>query len=648
MKKRFITLLVAILIVFSTVFAGCGTQNNNNSSPEDSSSFEESSSSSAGREPLVAEESSEISYTDLSKDLTADEQAKVDELFYKNNLNNSGADPSVIYVEETGYYYMYSTGLLYQKSKDLINWTTSKSFWEDTSGTWLTGQWTRWAPAVIYDEVSGKYLAFFTSRISSTYRGKYTAMHGETSISLSDYKEDHTCSVCLGVSDSPDGPFKQWTGTVNGGTYASGASFSSYNIGIGDIFLNFERMANANPTNYDYEGFIKVIDVEPFVDPATGDKYLYMCRDLGDSGYKYTQSSILAIKMIDWFTPDYSTVTLVTRCGYENVTDKTPMENSDEGDVNEGPYVIYNADVNKYYLTYSCNGYFDKSYRVKQAVADSPLGPFKKIATEKGGAPLVTETTWPHRAGPGHHTFTTLNGELVMVYHMHQTPNKDFVWPNTNRCIGFDKISWYVNEDGETVMTTNGPSMSYTLYPRGENAYKNIASSGTAWAQTSAGVTIEGAKYLNDGAIKTMAKDGKGELALAFTGSKDRDVISVGIDFSSSVSVKGIQIFNSFSFKNAFDYIQDIKIYYYDQGVLKCSEIGKVEFDWNTYCLNNKNSNDKPVYASGNCASVLFDEIFNVVSIEIRLYPQVRDKINNSLSDVAGVGASEIVVIGKN
>lgn len=643
MKKRFITLLVAILIVFSTVFASCGTGNSGGDTSQSSSS----SSSSSGREPLVAEESSEISYTDLSKELTSDEQTEVDELFYKNDLSNGGADPSIIYVEETGYYYMYSTGLLYQKSKDLINWTASKSFWEDTDGDWLSSQWTRWAPAVIYDEDSGKYLAFFTSQITEAHRSKYTAIHGNTEINLSDYNQDNTCSVCLGVSDSPDGPFKQWTGTVKGGTYASGASFSSYNVGIGDIFLNFERMAGANPTNYEYEGFIKVIDVEPFVDPKTGDKYLYMCRDLG-TAYKYTTSSTLAIKMIDWFTPDYSTVTLVAKCGYENVDDKSPMSNSDEGYVNEGPYVIYNEQVDKYYLTYSCNSYWEKNYKVKQAVADSPLGPFKKISSSKGGEVVATETTWPHRAGSGHHTFTKINGELVIVYHMHQYPDRDFEWPYTGRCIGFDKIVWYVNEDGDTVMTSNGPSTGYTLYPRGENAYKNVASSGTAWAQTSKGVTIDGAKYLNDGAIKTKAKDGKGEISLAFSGDRDRSIISVGIDFESAVSVKGIQVFNSYSLKNAFDYIKDIKIYYYDQGVLKCAEIGKVEFDWNTYCLNNKDSSDKCIYAPGNCAGVLFDEISNVVSIEIRLYPQVRDKINNLLSEVSGVGTSEIVVIGKN
>lgn len=639
MKKRFITLLVAILVVFSTVFASCGTGNSGGDSSQ--------SSSSSGREPLVAEETTDIAYTDLSKTLNDSEKAEVDSIFYKNDLSNGGADPSIIYVKETGYYYMYSTGLLYQKSKDLVNWTASKSFWEDTDGDWLSSQWTRWAPAVIYDEDSGKYLAFFTSQITEAHRSKYTAIHGNTEINLSDYNQDHTCSVCLGVSDSPDGPFKQWTGTVNGGTYASGATFDSYTVGIGDIFLNFERMAGANPTNYEYEGFIKVIDVEPFVDPVTGDKYLYMSRDLGDASYKYTTSSILAIKMIDWFTPDYSTVTLVAKCGYEHVDDAAPMSGSDEGYVNEGPYVTYNADVKKYYLTYSCNYYFDKSYRVKQAVADSPLGPFKKIATSKGGAVVATETTWPHRAGTGHHTFATINGELFIVYHMHQTPDHTFEWPYTGRCIAIDKISWFVNEDGETVMTSNGPSMSYMIYPHGENAYTNVASSGVAWAQTSQKEELEGAKYLNDGIIKTMANDGKSEFVFTFNEKYTRDDVTVGIDFQNPVSVKGVQVFNSCSSKTAYDYIKDIKIYYREDGVLKCANIGQVDFDWETYFTDNKNLNDQAFYAPGNCAGVLFNEISNVVSIEVHLWPQIKDKLYNLKSEITGIGVSEIVVIGK-
>lgn len=637
MQKRFITLFVAILIVFSTVFVSCGKDNGDPTQ----------SSSSSGREPLVAEETSDIEYTDLSKTLNASEQAEVDSIFYQNDLSNTGADPSIIYDETRDYYYMYSTGMLYKKSRDLINWTENTVFWQETEGSWITGQWTRWAPAVIYDETIGKYLAFFTSRINSTYRPNYTAIHGDQTVNLSNYKEEHTCSVCLGISDSPDGPFTQWTGTVNGGTYASGATFDSYTIGIGDIFLNFERMLNANPTNYAYEGFMKVIDVEPFIDPATGDKYLYMCRDLGDSGYKYTTSSILAIKMIDWFTPDYSTVTLVARCGYENVTDAALMPKSDEGIVNEGPYVIYNADVQKYYLTYSCNGYFDKSYRVKQAVADSPLGPFKKIATSKGGAVVATDTTWPHRAGTGHHTFVRVNGELFIVYHMHQTPNLPYEWPNTGRCIAMDRISWFVNEDGETVMTSNGPSMSYMIYPHGENAYTNVASLGTAWAQTSRKEVLDGAEYLNDDVIKTMMNDGKSEFVFTFNENYTRDDITVGIDFQNPVSVKGVQIFNSCSSKTAYDYIKDIKVYYRDGGVLKCANIGQVDFDWGTYFTDNKNQNNQAFYAPGNCAGVLFNEISNVVSVEIHLWPQIGDKIYGFRNNITGIGVSEIVVIGK-
>lgn len=641
MKKRIITVILAIMLIFSTSLIGCedGSTKSSSKSPEISSSSSSSSSVSM-RNQLEAQESEDISYIDLSKNLSESEQQEVDSLFFKNDLTNDGADPSCIYDEASGNFYMYTTGLYARKSTDLIHWEKSSRVFTYAENTWVSGY--QWAPAVIYDKDLGKYLMFYTGSVKSQY---YAINSIPTGI-----ETGNSFCVCMGISDSPEGPFVQWTGTVQGGTYQSGANFSSYEITGSHTFINFERMKYASPIYYPYEGFIKVIDVEPFIDPVTGDKYLYMCRDLNtdkNAGTQYPTSSIMVIKMIDWFTPDYSTVRLITECNFTNVGDSEST--GGEGSVNEGPYVIYNEQNNKYYLTYSCNSYWNKTYQVRQAVSDSPMGPFTKIAVEKGGAVIATDANWPHRAGTGHHTFAKINGALYMVYHMHTTPDKEFKWPNSNRCIGIDKISWFKNEDGELVMTTNGPTMGYMLYSGNQQGYTNVADKAKVYAYDGGGKQMfsDNLSYINDNVVKTIANDGKKEFSIQFP-ENDRDDPTICLDFSSPVTVRGIQIFNSYSNRTAFDYVKDVSIFYYENEILKCKKLGELTFDWSTYCTSNLTESGTKVYAPGNYAGAIFNEISNVVSISVHLWPQINDKIYNSWDKITGIAVSEIAVIGKN
>lgn len=637
MKKRIITVIIAIMLIFSTCLFGCKENSGKSSSKSSKSSL---SSSISTRNQLEAQESEDISYIDLSKNLSETEQQEVDSLFFKNDLTNDGADPSCIYDEASGSFYMYTTGLYAKKSTDLIHWGTAKKVFTYATDTWVSGY--QWAPAVIYDKDLDKYLMFYTGSVKSQY---YAINSIPTGV-----EAGNSFCVCMGISDSPEGPFVQWTGTVEGGTYESGATFSSYEITGSQTFINFERMKHANPMYYSYEGFIKVIDVEPFIDPVNGDKYLYMCRDLNtdkNAGIKYPTSSIMVIKMIDWFTPDYSTLTLITECNFANVGDSESV--GGEGSVNEGPYVIYNEQNNKYYLTYSCNSYWEKTYQVRQAVSDSPMGPFTKIAVEKGGAVISTDANWPHRAGTGHHTFARMNGDLYIVYHMHTTPDKEFKWPNSYRCIGIDKISWYKNDDGETVMTANGPTMSYSLNSLNASGYENVAVKAKVYAYNGSGIQIfnDDLSYINDSTVKMMANDGKKEFCIQFP-ENDRDDPTICLDFSAPVTVKGIQIFNSYSYRTAFDYIKDVSIFYYENDVLKCKKLGEISFDWSTYCTNNLTGSGMKVYAPGNYAGAIFNEISNVVSISVHLWPQINDKIYDSWDRITGIGVSEIAVIGKN
>ena len=100
MKKRIITVILAIMLIFSTSLFGCedGSTKSSSKSSEISSSSSSSSSVSM-RNQLEAQESEDISYIDLSKNLSESEQQEVDSLFFKNDLTNDGADPSCIYDE---------------------------------------------------------------------------------------------------------------------------------------------------------------------------------------------------------------------------------------------------------------------------------------------------------------------------------------------------------------------------------------------------------------------------------------------------------------------------------------------------------------------------------------------------------------------
>lgn len=79
----------------------------------------------------------------------------------------------------------------------------------------------------------------------------------------------------------------------------------------------------------------------------------------------------------------------------------------------EGPFVIKHKG--KYYLTYSCNDYRSQDYAVGFAVADHPLGPYKRYE----GNPVL------HRhcgyAGTGHHAILRKGKRLYMVYHAHKS-----------------------------------------------------------------------------------------------------------------------------------------------------------------------------------------------------------------------------------
>jgi len=581
-------------------------------------------------------------YTDVSSgDLSEQEQSTIDSLFFENDIGLAieSADPACVYGDD-GYYYLYGTGhnrFNCYRSRDLANWEsqtdafkqpknmnysevssimTQTEFNNYKNNTWLKYDFD-WAPGVIYDEDLDLYLMFFSARYTNA-----------TPVKL---------QISLAVSKSAKGPYIQWTGKVNGAngdasvnsiTYANGQTVPAYNIGYGDVFIDFERLNGING-NYPYEGYIKAIDVEPFVDPVTGDKYLFFCRDLGD---KYTASCSMGMKMIDWFTPDYSTLTLLTKPNYQKVDNVSQDTFYDEGSVNEGQYVVYNETNGLYYLTYSCNGYTDKSYRVKQAVATSPLGPYTKVDINKGAHVVYTDLSWVHRAGTGHHVFTKVGNELFIIYHMHKSPSaEEFVWPNNKRVIAVDKVVWVENEDGLQVLKSLGPSYDYRLKADEFTGYTNLASKATVTVNKKQ--SDSNAKFLIDGAIKVVPNDGIREFDANYS------QLAVTLSYSDPITLKGIMAYNSHYVETAFDHISKIEVEYTRDGKLVRGTTGEVSFDWDRFYYNHK-YNSIPYYIPGCASTALFNDIENVSKIKIYFEPREDES-------AIGVSIADLVVIGK-
>jgi beta-xylosidase len=118
---------------------------------------------------------------------------------------------------------------------------------------------------------------------------------------------------------------------------------------------------------------------------------------------------------------------------------------NDDYQWNEGPFVL--KQDSKYYLMYSSNYFASEDYGVGYAVADKPLGPFKKAEEN----PVLSKDLKKEISGPGHNSVTVgLDGEtLYTVYHSHTFPEA----PSGDRQMNIDRLYF---KDGK--LKIDGPS----------------------------------------------------------------------------------------------------------------------------------------------------------------------------------------------
>lgn len=523
MKKHYLA-AAALLCAFATSFVACDRK----------PSFEVSLGYTDG---TVAEEGVAIG-------------RKYDEtLFYRNDLTlRRVADPYVIYVSEgeyAGTLFLYGTsntlsvfGIGVWQSKDGVNWDASGVAFEPEKESWSYSN--LWAPEVTYDGGSGLYYMTYSARNSNAYA------------SGGDYYPN--TYIGLAVSDSPFGPFVQYTGTNGNGT----------EIGLGDPIFDPALITAVDgvPCAAGTYARYRFLDSSYFVDDD-GSIWLYLARGLdrydvldSDLDADYAQisntSDIWVVKMKDFATPDYTSVKQLTKLGYKTTEGAERSDVDDEraltNKINEAPQMVRVGD--KYYLTYSLGGTTSNLYSVAQAVGDSPDGPFTKIDKADGGILLGTDMNWIQAAGSGHHCFTRIGDELFIFYH---EGADRYTIDENNRSIAYDRVGFTRNDKGEGVLVANGPT-SYSLQalPSAISGYRNIASEATVTVTGLAEGSDE--KYLTDGLFASHSYG-----AVKETVFKAGETVTVTLSFDEYRTITALMLYNSIDYAKSFYQIAQIE-----------------------------------------------------------------------------------------
>lgn len=412
----------------------------------------------------------------------------------------------------------------------------------------------------------------------------------------------------LAVSVSPAGPFVQYV--------RENPAEGQRKLTLQTPFLCSEDMTEyADGINKvlkpDEVGF-SMIDPHPYVDPNTGTKYLYFVRRCSRSGIE--GNFICGIEMGDSWSddPKWETLTRLTSCWYTTAFG-TEQCNTDVNLVNEGPFVYYQDGT--YFLTYSVGNYNDTTYSVCQAIADSPLGEFRKLSREEGGY-ILTADGRDDVSAPGHHSLVSCGNEIYIAYHAHW----DTVTHTGQRGFAADRVYMTENSNGQLVMQCNGPTVVPMPLIGMDAQYYNIARDAKVSVK---GGQSDNAQVLNDGEIAVYSfVDFVEEYTL-----KGKSTITM--DFADYRTVRGLMVFNSKDTDYIFDHVKQIKLHYRDDhGKEQIAVIQDLQFNSAEYV------NDLGMITR--CASAMaeFDEL-PVKKIEI------------SFEEAEAFRISEIFVLGQ-
>lgn len=610
MKKRIVSVGLAVLAAVTLLAAGCGE----------------------GKNYIKMSYYDEASYADGEDYSTINEN-----LFYRNERKVDVADPCVVYVGDEndadyGTYYLYgttgNTGFFCWKSDDLVNWEGvgyALLYRDLTTPEGKAVSIDSWAPEVIYDGDADKWYMFFSStpKDSSNSYIPYIAEGDSPAgpFTLVDHIDSYTATDGTPLKDIEN------IETDNSYYYQRYMTFDPYqmsqameNLGLGDMDATSD--------------VLRAIDFHPYVDSATGDKYLYFNTSVN--------SYIMGIKMNSWAEPDYSTLTIIAKPGYSTPSAaEKDVPNEMNTSVNEAAWITEHNG--KYYLTYSTNSYKDKTYQVCQAVADSPLGEFRKLTEKEGGILLSADAALRDDvSGTGHSSIINAGGQYYIVYHKHNSISEG----GSSRHVAVDEIEWITVKDAQgndlDVMYANGPTTSVQPLPEFASEYKNVASeaevSATSLADdSSVSCLTDGLlsvnRFANNDMVETYVKE------TCFTAET-----TITLTFDDYKTIRALMIYNSKNMESAFYNIERVEFdCRLEDGTLATKYIDGLVFDWDAYT----STDDIDVIRPAASAIAEFDEI-ECNEIRITISPATEEQIPvHGYDDMAELAVSEIRVLGK-
>lgn len=583
-----------------------------------------------------------------------DGQTKSDynkELFYRNDKKATGADPFVL--DNTGvdgYYYLYVTegSLICYRSQNLMDWeqvgnTLANLDYAEKGGH---TEFRRvaydeiWAPEVVYDAEQQRYYMFFSA--TPDVSGEEV---GEGVLSGDGYQ-----LMMVATSEYPDRGFQlvnfkdaNSCGEENLHTYndkrgvkdANGEYVDAYPHYYAKYLLfdpaEYKAFSDANGGRRGelYGGYEGGIDPHPYVD-EDGTKYLFWVDSTASD-------RLSVVKMDNWLKPDWSTATVLTYHNYYTVADwkaeqtRQTVEHVsyelEDVTINEGPTVLKHNG--KYYLTFSVGSYKDSSYQVAQAVADSVMGPYRKLTEAEGGVVMSGGTSGSQEiSGTGHHTFVTVGDQLFMLYHRHN----DFITAGSARNPAIDEMKWITVKDKDgndlDVLYSNGPTC--TVQPRIEGfaEYTNIADEATVTGS-------EDASFLNDGLL-SVYKYAHPDFAQYVQETTITEATTFTFDFANARTVRAVMVYNSKMEVTAFTGVARVEFVCEENGQEVVRFIKNISFS--PECFE-ANEYDNSVYyiSPGAAAYAEFDEL-NVKSVRITVeVPEGQES----------VGISEVRILGK-
>ncbi|MFR9731724.1 glycoside hydrolase family 43 protein [Saccharopolyspora sp. MS10] len=371
---------------------------------------------------------------------------------YFNDAAFPAADPFVLRDPGSGDYFAYSTGgadpgfeFAIYRSPDLVTWRRLPGGALPVGARHEWGRDWFWAPEVYHNPATGRYFLFYSARLREG-----VAEH----FGHADFEEPSKVGVA--VADSPAGPFRDIApGPID---------YYPYDPDYHDVNLLMDAEQKKPPETLE-EGLTAPLGTYvPHIDPNVvfdeGRIYLFFSRNAyrnwvwdRELGKYVEESNICAVELTrDWWddpagatmpriAPSYVDANRdpgdspgVRKDGFTRIldygSDPQPWENAHVHDYEEsggarkdrrwaeGSTVVRAATEDgraRYYLTYSANNFASANYGVGYAVADHPLGPWRKSPAN----PVLAQRPRQHLFSTGHGSVIASPDERELYYVHH-------------------------------------------------------------------------------------------------------------------------------------------------------------------------------------------------------------------------------------